>query len=194
MLKSTSHRWVIGVFLAACLMVVTGAAVASSATTTSTWPAKCKTVTCVNRYLNSMHLGNVVRSGKIATLQSQMVANSRYHAVNRAEHAGFTAEMAAYDKTIADMKATIAGYDKTIADLKTTVSGYDKTIVGLRTDLTAAQGDIALLQAWKTNVKANLSHLDVTVDANGFVKTAPTAAMYMLLFEKSAPAPAPIFP
>ena len=123
----------------------------------------------MNTYLNAIHSTNVVRSTKIATLNDEMTTNNAQHAV-------YTEEMKGYDKTIADMKSTIADMKATIATLKT---------------------NVATLQAWQTAVQANLSHVDVTIDTNGYITAVvkPTTPMiYMLLFEKSGSPPPPIFP
>ena len=187
-MKHTAHRWLVAALLAASVMLVASAA--ASGSTSLQWPAKCKTVACVNAYLNTMHNSNHVRSTKIATLNGQMVTNNAQHAAFTEQMKGYSQDLAGYDKTIADMKTTIAGYDKTIADMKGTMADMQTTIALL-------QGRLTSLEKWQTALKANISHVDITVNPDGTISAVvkpTTPLVYMLLFEKASVTPPPIFP
>lgn len=177
MLERITRPWIIGAILGAVLMVATGVAVAASPSpSTTVWPAKCKTMTCVNRYLNAIHHGNVIRSAQIGTLQTQMVANARAHQANAADHALFKQHLASDDAQFAALQSDITA---------------------LKAQNTAQATKIAALESFIADLKANVVHLDVSTvtgtDGTVYLVKTPSgsAVTYYMLFEKAG---SPIFP
>lgn len=181
-----TYKWVIGVFLAASLMVVTGAAIASSSTAPVTWPATCKGIGCVDRHLNQLHNGAVVNSARHA-------AYNKAFAANTAQHAALLKQMETYDATIAALTTKMDALSKSVAGYDTQIAALKGQIVDLQKINAELKAQIGALESWKASLQKYVSHIDVNVKTGAITTTAPDGA-YMVLFEKADAAPPPIFP